>query len=145
MYEVRPFNRRGEPMIDLLLPYIVEFDTFGKPQLGFLTIADEQLPFKPQRLYWIYDTPDNAERGGHAHKENKNTLICIQGVVIVSLEDCDGNQLDFVLDNPSKGLFIPAGYWLDFKLSNQAILLCTASMSHDPEDYIRDKDEFLNQ
>ena len=39
--------------------------------VGDLVVVEESevIPFTPLRVYYLYDVPDTAERGEHAHKE----------------------------------------------------------------------------
>lgn len=107
-----------------------------------LEIARE-LPFECQRIFYTYTVPDGSVRGEHAHKKCEQFLISIRGAVSVSVDN--GNVRDeFMLDTPSKGLWLPAGYWGEqFGHSPDSILLVLASLPYDNEDYIRTYDRFL--
>ncbi len=124
-------------------PQIIPLKTAGTDETGLLTVADSQLPFKPQRVYWIYNTPDNVKRGGHAQKENENVLVCIQGKVEILIQNKKGEQYYFLLDNSKKALFVPTAHWKEFVMTTDAILLCLASSEYDEEDYIRTKEDFF--
>lgn len=124
-------------------PQIIPLKTAGTDETGLLTVADSQLPFKPQRVYWIYNTPDNVKRGGHAQKENENVLVCIQGKVEILIQNKKGEQYYFLLDNSKKALFVPAAHWKEFVMTTDAILLCLASSEYEEEDYIRTKEDFF--
>ena len=125
-------------------PYIISLKTAGTDEEGLLTVADKQLPFKPQRVYWIYNTPDNVKRGGHAQKVNENVLVCIQGRVEILIEDKARERYYYLLDSSTKALVVPPNHWKEFVMSTDAILLCLASEEYDESDYIRVKDQFYN-
>ena len=125
-------------------PYIISLETIGDDEIGFLTVADKNLPFKPNRVYWIYNTPENLKRGGHAQKVNNNIVVCIQGKVEILIEDKTKQHYYYLLDNSRKGLFVPSGHWKEFVMSSNAILLCLASEEYDESDYVRDKKEFYH-
>ena len=53
-------------------------------------------------------------------------------------------EKEYVLDNPSVGLHLPAGCWgIQYKHSPDCVLLVLASMPYVSDDYIRDYNEFL--
>ena len=57
-------------------PYLIDFPKIGEPSLGYISVAEKNnLPFIPKRVYWTYFTPENIERGGHAHIELQQVLI----------------------------------------------------------------------
>ena len=111
---------------------------------GSLSFAEykNHLPFLPSRLFWIYDVPNKEIRGEHAHKNLEQFLICIKGSVHVVLDDAV-NRKEVVLDQPNLGLHIKSKTWgIQYKYSADALLLVLASDNYDPNDYIRDYDEF---
>lgn len=111
---------------------------------GYLSVVEGELdiPFDIKRIYYLYMVPEVA-RGAHAHKELQQLLIATSGSVDVIMDD-GTNKQTFHLDRPWKGLLIPSGLWRDLEnFSGGAVLLCLASEKYDPEDYIRDYQEFL--
>lgn len=110
---------------------------------GYLSVVENGLdiPFDIKRIYYLYMVPEVA-RGAHAHKALQQLLIATSGSVEVIMDD--GTQRkSFMLDRPWKGLLIPSGLWRDLEnFSGGAVLLCLASEKYDPEDYIRDYNEF---
>lgn len=127
-------------------PKIITYNNIGSSQLGYITIAENQknVPFDIQRVYWTYYTPQDVIRGGHAHKKLEQVIFAVSGTIIFNTEDKDGNKETFVLDHPSKGLFIPKLIWRDIQFSHSAVLLCLASEVYDEDDYFRDFEEFKN-
>ena len=101
------------------------------------------MPFIPKRIYWTYYTPEDVERGGHAHFELEQVLIAVAGRVDLKVELVDGQVFDFCLDTPNKGIYIPKMSWRTMKYSHNAVQICIASMEYDEKDYIRDYEEFL--
>lgn len=122
----------------------IDLDKIGNPSLGFITIAEnsKNIPFDIKRVYWTYYTPQDVIRGGHAHKHLEQFIFAVSGVIEFNTEDQDGNKQTFILDNPSRGLYIPRLIWRDIKFSHSAVLLCLASEEYDEEDYFRDYNEF---
>ena len=110
--------------------------------LGF--IQKDLLPFEFKRVYYLFDVPSNAFRGGHSHLEQQEVLIALSGSFEVVLND-GFEKKSFVLNKPNKGLFIPNGIWRELEnFSSGAVCLVLASDVFMEEDYIRDFDAFMN-
>ena len=57
--------------------------------------------------------------------------------------DDQHTRRELVLDDPAYALLIPPMVWaIQYKYTSNAVLLVLASDQYDPEDYIRDYDEF---
>ena len=128
-----------------LEPKLIEFNKIGNPSLGYISVAQmsDTIPFEIKRVYWTYFTPNHVKRGAHAHKKLHQVIVAVSGSIELALKDRTGNEFKFVLDNPSKGLYIPNGYWRDIQFSHNAVLLCLASAIYSEEDYIRDFTTFI--
>jgi len=112
---------------------------------GSLVFAEVEqlLPFTPQRFFVIHSVPSSQVRGEHAHKELHEFVVALKGSVKISIQNGDGGR-DFHLKDPTMGLHIPPMTWRVLsEYSADAILLVLASDVYDPEDYVRDFDEFL--
>ncbi|MEG0925733.1 MULTISPECIES: sugar 3,4-ketoisomerase [Chryseobacterium] len=127
-------------------PHILLLDKIGSSELGYITIAEAQkdVPFDIQRVYWTYYTPQDVTRGGHAHKKLQQVIFAVSGTITFNTEDKEGNKETFVLDHPTKGLYIPELIWRDIQFTHNAVLLCLASELYDEKDYFRDFEEFKN-
>lgn len=124
-------------------PHLITFPKIGNSQLGFISVAEnELLPFEVKRIYWTYYTPENVERGGHAHFNLEQILVAVAGKVVVNIELLDGSNEEFILENPNQGLYIPKNTWRTMKYTHNAVQMCIASMAYDENDYIRDYDKF---
>ncbi len=120
-------------------PYIITFPKLGGPALGYISVAEkENLPFEAKRIYWTYQTPENVERGGHAHYELEQILIAVAGKIIIDTELLSGKKEQFVLDKPNVGLYIPKMSWRTMKYTHNSVLMCIANMVYAESDYIRD-------
>lgn len=111
---------------------------------GSLMAAEfsSQLPFKPERAFVVYEVPSSRVRGEHAHRECHQFLICLHGSVAVVVDDGRNSQ-EVVLDKADRGIHLPPMTWgIQYKYSSDAVLLVFASHPYDPEDYIRDYEEF---
>ena len=120
------------------LPYVLDMRgglSFGE--------YDQQLPFMPKRYFIIFDVPSEEVRGSHAHKELHEFLVCVKGSCSVVVED-GYNREEMLLDKPNIGIYVPPMIWaVQYKYTRDAVLLVLASDSYDPDDYIRDYDEYL--
>ena len=105
-------------------------------------IENDTVPFDIKRVYYLYDVPSGAERGGHAHKKLQQFLVALSGSFDVVLND--GNKERIVtLNRPNIGLLLPMGIWRELQnFSSGSVCLVLASEVYDEEDYIRDFDDF---
>ena len=106
-------------------------------------IENDVVPFDIKRVYYLFDVPSSAQRGGHAHKNLNQVLIALSGSFDVVLKD--GNVTKTItLNKPDKGLLITRNIWRELEnFSSGSVCLVLASEVFKEEDYIRDYDEFL--
>lgn len=112
---------------------------------GNITIVERQnhVPFDVKRVYYLYDVPGGADRGGHAHRNLRQLIIAASGSFSVHLDD-GKNKKVVTLNRPDYGLIIEPGIWRElFEFSSGAICLVLASDSYDAGDYIREYETFL--
>lgn len=101
------------------------------------------LPFTPPRFFLIHRVPDGVVRGAHAHHELHEVLVAVAGQVTLELDDGCG-RATVVLDDPTVGLYLPPLVWrTQRRYAPGSMLLALASHDYDPDDYVRDHDEFL--
>jgi acetyltransferase-like isoleucine patch superfamily enzyme/dTDP-4-dehydrorhamnose 3,5-epimerase-like enzyme len=101
------------------------------------------LPFKPERYFIVFDVASKEIRGEHAHKELHQFLVCVKGSCSVLVDDGQYSE-EILLDSPRRGIHVPPMVWsVQYKYSSDAVLLVLASAGYDPDDYIRDYDQFL--
>ncbi|HJQ67360.1 MAG TPA: WxcM-like domain-containing protein [Blastocatellia bacterium] len=104
---------------------------------------DAHLPFVPRRYFIIFKVPSKEVRGEHAHRRLHQFLICVKGSCSVVVDD-GSTRGELLLDSPEVGLHVPPMTWTtQYKYSEDAVLLVLASDVYEPEDYIRDYDEFM--
>jgi dTDP-4-dehydrorhamnose 3,5-epimerase-like enzyme len=107
-------------------------------------IQNDVLPFEFKRIYYLFDVPSTAFRGGHSHINQHEILIALSGSFEVVLDD--GTQKKtFVLNKPNVGLPISTGIWRELQnFSSGAVCLVIASDIFEEADYIRDYEAFLD-
>ena len=103
----------------------------------------KNIPFEIKRVYYIYDTKPEFDRGGHAHTNLEQVLIMIDGACEVLLDN-GKEKKSIILNRPDVGLYIGKNMWREMKnFSYGAKLLVLASDLYDEKEYIRSYDEFL--
>lgn len=107
-------------------------------------IENDTIPFGIKRVYYLYDVPSGAERGGHAHKDLQEFLVALSGSFDVVLHNGHEKQI-ITLNRPYEGLLIRSGIWRELQnFSSGSVCLVVASEVYDEDDYIRDFDEFMD-
>jgi dTDP-4-dehydrorhamnose 3,5-epimerase-like enzyme len=122
---------------------LIKIPKIHDPRGNLSVIEGDVLPYSIERVYYLYDVPSDAARGGHAHKEQLECLVALSGSFSVLLDD--GNeQTTVILNKPNQGLIIPTGIWrsLDDFSSGSVCLVCSSGRFEE-SDYIRDYDDFL--
>lgn len=112
---------------------------------GSLTVGEfeQHIPFAPKRYFMVFDVPSKETRGEHAHRACHQFLICVRGSCAV-LADDGANRTEVLLNSLGKGVYLPPMIWgVQYKYSEDAVLLAFASHHYDPEDYIRNYSDFL--
>jgi hypothetical protein len=105
--------------------------------------GNSHIPFDLARVYYLFDVPGGAARGGHAHKALQQLIISVMGAFDVILDD-GKNKKTVRLDRAYYGLYIPTMIWRELdNFSSGAICLVLASLPYDETDYYRDYDEYL--
>lgn len=106
-------------------------------------IQNDVLPFEFKRIYYLFDVPSNAFRGGHSHINQHEVLFALSGSFEVTVND-GLNKKVYLLNKPNIGLLIPDGIWRELEnFSSGAVCLVLASAVFDEADYIRDYVDFL--
>lgn len=107
-------------------------------------LQSPDIPFEIKRVYYIYGVSPGAVRGAHTHKKTVQVLFCIQGDIVIALDDGKRKE-KVVLDRPDVGVLLEPGVWHEMQnFKKDTILLVLASEKHEPEDYVRSYEDFLN-
>jgi hypothetical protein len=112
--------------------------------LGNIAVLENDvIPFEIKRVYYLYDIPSSAKRGGHSHKKLQQVIIAISGSFDVVLKN-GKTEKKITLNKADKGLLIKSNTWRELEnFSSGAVCLVLASDIFLEEDYIRDFDDFL--
>ena len=112
---------------------------------GNLSVIEEknQIPFKIERAFWIYDVPGGEFRGGHAYRETEEFIVALSGSFDVVIDDGTRKQV-FSLNRSYYGLYVPKMMWREMEnFSTNSLALVLSSTPYDAADYIRDYEQFL--
>lgn len=112
---------------------------------GNLTFIEggNHIPFDIQRVYYLYDVPGGAERGGHAHRELQQLIIAMSGSFDVVLDD-GAHKKRVHLNRSYTGLYVCPMIWRELdNFSSGSVCMVLASNKYDESDYYRDYAEFL--
>jgi WxcM-like, C-terminal len=116
-------------------------DTRGN--LTFIEGGGIHIPFDIQRVYYLYDVPGGAQRGGHAHKALSQLIVAMSGSFDVLLDD-GREQRRFHLNRSYFGLYVCPMIWRELdNFSSGSVCMVLASNRYDESDYYRDHGEFL--
>jgi hypothetical protein len=132
---------------DLILPgsaQLISLPVISDPR-GDLTFIEgkKNVPFDIARVYYIYNVPVDAERGGHAHKELEQVVFALSGSFRLRIDD-GRNKQDHWLRNPRVGLYINRLVWREIdSFSQGAVCMVLASRPYEEADYYRNYDDFL--
>ncbi|WP_431244622.1 sugar 3,4-ketoisomerase [Flavobacterium sp. P21] len=106
-------------------------------------IQNGVLPFEFKRVYYLFDVPSTAFRGGHSHIEQHEVLIALSGSFEVIVND-GKDKKSYLLNKPNIGLHLPKGIWRELEnFSSGSVCLVLASDVFEETDYIRDYETFL--
>ena len=114
---------------------------------GHLVVVEgnKDIPFEIKRIFYIYGSDSDIIRGQHANRESEFVLINVAGTSKVKIKDGKGNEIVYSLNRPHTGIYLPKMIWKEmYDFSEDSMLSVLASELYDPEEYIRDYQEFVN-
>lgn len=123
---------------------IIELPKISDPR-GNLTFIEggQHIPFDIKRVYYLYDVPGGAERGGHAHKALRQLIIAMSGSFDVILDE-GGEKKRFHLNRSYQGLYVCPMMWRELdNFSSGSVCMVLASNIYEEADYYRDYNEYL--
>lgn len=123
--------------------HLIAFPQVTDPRGNLSFVEGEvHVPFDIRRVYWLYDVPGGAERGGHAHRDLEQVVIAMSGSFDIVLDDGRITQR-FHLNRSYAGLYIPSMVWREIdNFSSGSVCMVLASERYDEADYIRDRAQF---
>jgi hypothetical protein len=125
--------------------HMVDLPKISDPR-GNLTFVEggSHIPFEIQRVYYLYDVPGGAARGGHAHKKLHQLIIAMSGSFDVVLDD-GKKKKSYTLNRSFSGLYVCPMIWRELNnFSSGSVCMVLASNKYDESDYYRDYKTFMN-
>lgn len=105
---------------------------------------NNQVPFKIERAFWIYDVPGDSQRGGHAYKKSEEFIVALSGSFDVVLDCGDGERKVYHLNRSYYGLYVPKMVWREMQnFSTNSLALVVSNTEYDAADYIREYKKFV--
>ena len=105
--------------------------------------SNRHIPFPIQRVYYLYDVPGGADRGGHAHKALHQLIIAVSGSFDIQIDDGYASRT-LNMNRSYQGLYICPMIWRDISnFSSGAVCMVLASAYYDELDYYREYNKFL--
>ena len=104
--------------------------------------GERHVPFPIRRVYYIYDVPAGAERGGHAHRQLNQLIVAAAGSFDLIVDDGTRRER-LTLNRPYQGVLLGSMVWREMdNFCSGSVGLVLASIAYDEDDYIRDYDVF---
>lgn len=118
--------------------------TDPRGNLSFIE-GEKHVPFEIKRVYYLYDVPGGADRGGHSHKELEQLIIAISGSFDIIIDD-GFEKKQFQMNRSYYGLYVSPMIWREItNFSSGSVCIVLASTIYEESDYIRDYDQFLEK
>ena len=131
-----------DPRPSVLLCWIQFLTVASVVELTFVE-GGQHIPFDIQRVYYLYDVPGGAERGGHAHKGLQQLIVAMSGSFDVVLDDGRSKQR-FHLNRSYQGLYVCPMIWRELdNFSSGSVCMVLASNRYDEDDYYRDYGDYM--
>lgn len=126
---------------------MLEFQQRGDERGQMVVVEGMQdVPFEIKRIFYIYGSDAEVVRGKHANRKSQFVLINVSGTSKVKVRDGKGNEAIFCLNRPHTGIYLPKMIWKDmYDFSEDSVLLVLASEHYDPDEYIRDYEEYVRE
>ena len=125
---------------------VLNFKDLGDERGKLVVVEGSQdIPFKIERVFYIYGSDNEVVRGQHANRESEFVLINVGGTSKVRIDNGHSEAI-VELNKPMMGLYNPTMVWKDmYDFSEDSILLVLASTHYNGQEYIRDYDEYKKE
>ena len=122
---------------------VIDLPKITDPRGNLTVVENASIPFKVERVFYLYDVPTGADRGAHAHRRLHQFIICLSGSFDIWIDD-GSNKKIIHLNRPWEGLYIPPMIWAAEKnFDPGSVCLVLASDKYDESDYYRDYSRYM--
>lgn len=123
---------------------LLDLPLIGMPQGNITPVeARRDIPFAIARVFYLYDIPGGESRGGHAHRDLHQVIVCVMGSFDVIVDD-GKERRSIHLNRAYQALHVPNTIWGELvNFSSGAICLVLASLPYQESDYIRNYQQFV--
>ncbi|MDQ3280744.1 MAG: FdtA/QdtA family cupin domain-containing protein [Acidobacteriota bacterium] len=123
---------------------LIKLPKIAMPQ-GNITPVEgaSTIPFRIARVFYLYDIPVDAARGGHAHRQLEQAIVCVMGSFDMVVDDGTSRRV-VTLRRADEALYVPTGIWGELvNFSSGAVCFTLASIAYEESDYLRTYEEFI--
>ena len=132
-------------MSSIHLVKLIDLPILGDDRGQMSVIENATAPFDIQRIFYVYNTNPHVVRGQHANQKSQFLMVCVSGHVDIKVMDTTGVEKVYHLNDLTKGLYLPQLIWKDmYNWGANTVLLVLSDQAYDPDEYIRDREMFLN-
>jgi dTDP-4-dehydrorhamnose 3,5-epimerase-like enzyme len=117
-------------------PRLIPMPNYSDARGSLAVLEWSALPFRPQRLYFLYDTLSHAMRGGHSHGRAEELMLAVSGSFKVTTRK--GTDVrEFRLESRREALYVPREVWHQVQdFSRDAVCVVLSSEPYDPADLV---------
>jgi len=120
---------------------MINLKTFHSPKGNLATAEFKDLPFFPKRFFIVSGVPVGEIRGEHAHRNEHQLLLCIQGKILITTENKKGVSTHEL--TPNTALVLEKLTWsAQTYVDEDSILVSFCSENFNENEYIRNREEF---
>jgi hypothetical protein len=124
---------------------LIKLPRVSMPQGSLTPLEGEStIPFRIARVFYLYDIPVDSARGGHAHKQLEQAVVCVMGSFDMVVDDGRTRRV-VTLRRPDEALYVPSLIWGELvNFSSGAVCFTLASMAYEESDYLREYPVFVD-
>lgn len=128
-------------------PTIINIDTrlFNDETTINICELNNEIPFEVNRIYSLILPKVNICRGKHAHVNQMQLILVLDGKLEIELTNTNNEKFQFIVENNARALLIPENYWIELRSLLPTVAVCLASQHFKDLQTITDIHSFLNQ
>ena len=127
---------------------MLSFENSEKDSLGQVAIEGiKDVPFEIKRIFYIFGKGNvGLIRGKHANRKSEFVLFNVSGKSKVKVIDEEKNETIYELNHSQEAVYLPRMVWKEmYDFTEDSVLMVLTNEYYDPEEYIRDFDDFVEE